>query len=36
MAYEVETRTVHGSATAVGSAGGHAVVIGRFASSGCP
>jgi len=34
MAYEVETRNVHGHVTAIGSAGGHTVVIDRPAASG--
>jgi putative redox protein len=34
MAYEAETRNVHGSVTAIGSAGGHTLVIDRPASSG--
>lgn len=34
MAYVVETRNVQGSSTAVGSAGGHALVFGRSASTG--
>ncbi len=34
MAYEVESRNVQGSSTAVGSAGGHTLVFGRPASGG--
>ena len=34
MPYEVETRNVHGRVTAIGSAGGHTVVIDRPASGG--
>jgi len=34
MPYEVETRNVHGRVTAIGSAGGHTVVIDRPALSG--
>ena len=34
MAYEVETRNVHGRVTAIGAGGGHTLVVDRPASAG--